>query len=128
MPARYRIDKFLGVVFSTGEGVITAEDILTHGQRLRVDPDFDPSYNQLIDIRDAIKLGITTEDIPEIVALEDIFSEQCRRAIVAETNFMFAMGRMLQIYSESSAGRTHVFHDMDAARRWLGLNQAPNSN
>ena len=54
MSASYQIDKSLGLIFTTAQGVLTGQDILTHRQRLLDDPDFDPSYNQIIDLRDVV--------------------------------------------------------------------------
>ena len=94
MPAKYRIDKSLGVVFTTVRGVFTGQDVLTHGQRLLDDPDFDPSYNHLIDLRDVIEIGISPHEMESITTHKHIFSQKSRRAIVAETDFKFAMSRM----------------------------------
>ncbi len=120
MPANYRIDKSLGVVFTKGEGVLTTQEVLIHSQRLREDPDFDPNYSQLIDVR-AVQFVMSIGEVAEIATQEDIFSEQSRRAFVGENNLAFGMSRMLQAYSESSSGEIEVFRDMDEARRWLGL-------
>ena len=128
MPAKYRIDTSLGVVFTTGEGVVTKQEILAHGQRLREDPDFDPNYNQIIDVRKAMKIEVSAGELPAIAKLENIFSEHSLRAIVAESDLKFGMGRMIEGYSESSDGQIAVFRDMEEARRWLGLDQAQDSN
>ena len=128
MPAKYRIDKSLGVVFTTVRGVLTGQDVLTHGQRLLDDPDFDPSYDHLIDLRDVIEIGISPHEMESITIHKHIFSQKSRRAIVAETDFKFAMSRMYEILSNIESGPIEVFRDMAEARRWLGLNQAPNSN
>ena len=120
MPADYRIDKSLGLVFTKGEGVLTTQEVLTHSLRLREDPDFDPNYNQLIEIR-ASQFAISIDDVAKIATQEDIFSEQSRRAFVAETNLNFGMTRMLLAHSESSAAQIEVFRDISEARRWLGL-------
>ncbi|MFT6557145.1 hypothetical protein [Sneathiella sp.] len=120
MSAEYRIDLSNGIIFSKGEGVLTTQEIRTHNKRLREDPDFDPNYNQLIEIR-VTQFAIPEEDVKKIAAQEDIFSGQSKRAFVAETDYAFGMCRMLQIYSDSSGAHSEVFRDMDEARRWLGL-------
>ena len=122
MPAKYRIDKSLGVVFTTVRGVFTGQDVLTHGQRLLDDPDFDPNYNHLIDLRDVIEIGISPHEMESITTHKHIFSQKSRRAIVAETDFKFAMSRMYEILSNIESGPIEVFRDMAEARRWLGLN------
>ncbi len=120
MPASDRIDKSLGLVFTTGEGVLTAQDILTHQQRLRDDPDFGPSYDQLIDLRDVIEFSVSGAEMRTIAA-HHLFNEGSRRAIVAETRFSFGMARMYEILREAEPDQIKVFRDMAEARRWLGL-------
>ena len=120
MPAGYQIDKSLGVIFTTGQGVLTGQDILTHRQRLRDDPNFDPSYNQLIDLRDVIEIDISGAEMAG-VAGRSIYSERSRRAIVAGKDTNFGAARMYELYGEANPGHLVVFRDMAEARRWLGL-------
>ncbi len=100
MPASYRIDKSLGLVFTTGQSVLTGQGILTHRQKLRDDPNFDPSYDQLIDLRNVIKFEVSATEMPRI-AVHYIFGEKSRRAIVAETDIKFGMARMYEMYGEA---------------------------
>ena len=120
MPASYRIDKSLGLVFTTAQGVLTGQDILTHRQRLREDPDFDPGYNQLIDLRDVFEFPVSGAEMPRIVD-HHLFNEKSRRAIVAEKDIYFGMARMYEMYGEADPSQIRVFRDMAEARRWLGL-------
>ncbi len=127
MPASYRIDKSLGLVFTTAQGVLTGQDILTHRQRLREDPDFDPSYNQLIDLRDVIEFAASTTEMRKISTYH-ISTEKSRRAIVAEKDIYFGMARMYEMYGEADPSQIKVFRGMAEARRWLRLDEATISN
>ena len=120
MPVSYRIDKSLGLVFTTAEGVLTVQDILTHLHRLRDDPDVDSSCDQLIDLRDVIEFAASTAEM-QTIADHNLFNERSRRAIVAETDMSFAMARMYEMLRESKPDQIMVFRDMAEARRWLGL-------
>ena len=120
MPASYQIDKSLGVIFTTGQGVLTGQDILTHRQRLLDDPDFDPSYNQIIDLRDVVEFAVAGTEMSGLAA-HSIFNEKSRRAIVAEKDTFFGMARMYQLYGQSDPSEVTVFRDMAEARHWLGL-------
>jgi hypothetical protein len=127
MPASYRIDKSLGLVLSTAQGVLTGQDILTHRRRLREDPDIDPNYNQLIDLRDVIDFSVSTAEM-RMIATDYIFGENSHRAIVAEKAHNFGMARMYVLFSEALPDQMMVYRDMAEARRWLGLDEATNSN
>jgi hypothetical protein len=120
MPASYQIEKSLGLVLSTAQGVLTGQDILTHRQRLRDDPNFDPSYNQLVDLRDVIEIDISVAEMSGIAG-RSIYSERSRRAIVAGKDANFGMARMYELYGEANPDHLMVFRDMAEARRWLGL-------
>ena len=120
MPASYRIDKSLGMVFTKGEGVLTGQDILTHELRLREDPDFDPSYNQLIDLRGVIEFAASAAEMRAISAYHRS-TEKSRRAMVAEKRSSFGMMRMYEMLREAEPDQIKVFRDMAEARRWLGL-------
>ena len=120
MPASYRIDKSLGLVFTKGEGVLTGQDIRTHELRLREDPDFDPSYNQLIDLRDVIEFAASTEEM-RTISTYHISNEKSRRAIVAEKDAHFGMARMYEMLRGVKPDQITVFRDMAEARHWLGL-------
>ena len=63
MPAFYKIDRERRLVLSTGSGVFTIEDILGHQERLLKDPDFDPSFSQLMDFMQVTKVDITPADV-----------------------------------------------------------------
>ena len=120
MPASYQIDKSLGLIITKGQGVLTGQDIRTHRQRLLDDSNFDPSYNQIIDLRDVVKFAVAAAEMSGI-ATDSIFNEKSRRAIVAEKDVNFGMARMYEMYGEADPSQVIVFRDMAEARRWLGL-------
>ena len=127
MSVSYRIDKSLRLVLTTAQGVLTGQDIRTHRQSLRGDQNFDPSYNQIIDLRDVVEFAVAATEMPGIAA-GSIFNEKSRRAIVAEKDVNFGMARMYEKYGEADPSQVMVFRDMAEARRWLGLDEAKNSN
>jgi hypothetical protein len=50
MPAEYKVDKALGVVFSLAHGILTDHDAYSHQDKLRNDLEFEPSFSQLFDL------------------------------------------------------------------------------
>ncbi len=127
MPISYRIDKSLGLVFTTAQAALTRQDILTYFQRLREDPDFNPSYDSLIDLRDLIEHPMSAGDI-ETISGDRVFNQESRRAIVAEKDASFGMARTYEMRREAEPDQIKVFRDMPEACRWLGLDEATNSN
>ena len=120
MPESYRIDKSLRVVFTKGEGVLTGRDIATRLQKLREDPDFDSSYDELIDLLNVIEFAASPAEIRS-VSEYDLFDDKSRRAIVAEKDVSFGMARMYEALRDAKPDQIEVFRDMAKARRWLRL-------
>ncbi len=122
MPINSQIDSSLGVVFSTFQGVVTKEDISAQVHSFNVDPAFQPSFDHLIDTRGTARFDLSSKDM-HTVSLHSAFNEKSRRAVVAESDIMFGIGRMYQILREAheKPDQVRVFHSMEEARRWLGL-------
>lgn len=108
------------MVFVTMQGVVTGQDFLLHLRRLRDDPDFDPSFSQLYDLRNAIDIPISSDEMTAIATYR-VFDKETRSAVVAEADFSFGMSRMYQALSGADPKKLKVFRDMANARRWLGL-------
>ncbi len=118
MPTSYRIDKSLGLVFTTAQGVLTGQDILMHLKSLRENPDFDPSYDQLVDFRDVTEIPISAGKM-KAISTHHVFNG--RGAVVAEKDIGFGMMRMYEVLSKFEPDQFKVFRNMAEARRWLGL-------
>ena len=119
MPWSYRIDNKLKTVFSNGTGVATDDDIRGHSEALQNDPEFDRTYNQLIDLSGVTNFELSLATI-QAVAWNRIFGETSRRAIVAPQDVAFGSARVFQAHNAPDT--VMVFRDMDKARRWLDLN------
>lgn len=122
MPLDYSIDKRRRLVVSTGSGIVTAEESRSHQQRLLADPEFDPSFNQLIDFTAATELRATAAELAPL-ARRSVFSPGSKRAWVASAPAIFGMGRLAATYHELSdtPSQVQVFSDMPTALDWLGL-------
>ncbi len=119
MPAFYKIDKQNRLVMSTASGTITMAEALDHHQKLRADPDFDPTFSQLLDVSHVTKIQINTEDIRRL-AHAAIFSPTSRRAILVSSDTAFGLARMFELLRET-AGDTgiEVFRNLDEALAWV---------
>ena len=95
------------------------DDVRSHQDRLLVDPDFDVSYDQLIDTIPATRFDISAEEA-RILAERRIVSPESRRAFVAIRPHIFGLGRMMEAYHEDLGyADCHVFNSMDEALKWL---------
>ena len=126
MPARYVIYKDLRLVVNYGWGRLTFADFRSQQESLIKDPDFDPSFDQLVDVNEAVALDLSMEEA-KTIARRGIYLPSSRRAVVAKDPTVFAMGRMMDVYHAMSTRReqVRVFYDRQSALEWLGLKSLP---
>ena len=119
MPASYNIDKERRLVISTVSGVVTLADGLAHQRNLRNDPDFDPSFSQLMDFRQVIRVDLSGEDVRKL-AQTTIFSPNSRRAMLVSSDLEYGLARMFEILRETMGERgIRVFRDLNEALDWV---------
>ena len=104
---------------SSGTGTFNKEEALSHQNRLLADPDFDPSYSQLIDFTHTTKIDLTAADIQQL-AVRNIFSPESRRAFLVPNDLAFGLGRMYEILREAAGERgIRIFRNLDEALDWV---------
>ena len=119
MAADYEIDKERRLVISTASGAFTRADVLAHREKLFNDPEYDPSFSQVIDFTPVTQFWIEPKELQSL-AQTMVFSANSRRAIVAPSDLIFGFARMYEILRDS-AGETgiRVFRDRDEALDWV---------
>lgn len=120
MATSYRIDKELGVVFSTASGVATDEEFLAHQRLLSRDPDFKPHFRQLLDGSKITSIKVTPEGIKALIA-GNPWGKGARRALVAADDTAFGLARMFELGRPDPQDEFRVFRSLKEAREWLGL-------
>src|SRR5262245_7089018 len=106
LKVRYSIDKHRRLIVTTTEGCVMFDDCRDHQDRLLADPDFDVTFDQLIDTTPATKFAISSAQA-RILAERRVFSPDSRRAFVATEPHIYGLGRMMAIYHED-LGYAHV--------------------
>ena len=126
MPFDYVVYKEHRLVISTASGVVSWDEIKARQDQTKTDPDFDPAFDQIVDLRSATRVELTGDQI-RFLAGRRIFSSRSRRAFVAPNPGIFGVGRMWETYDEFSNNPTEVrvFRDLHSASRWLGLENIP---
>jgi hypothetical protein len=119
MPVFYKIDKERRLVLSTILGVITLADGLTQQEKLRNDPDFDPSFSQLMDYTHVVKFDFSTDDVRKF-AQHSVFSSDSRRAMLVNGDLAFGLARMFETFRESLGEKgIRVFRNLEEALDWV---------
>jgi len=119
MPASYKIDKELRLVTTIGSGRLRLGDALAHQESLRKDPDFDPSFSQLMDLTQVTQYDIDSNDIHKLTH-RGVFSPTSRGAILVEGDLGYGFGRMFEILREN-AGESESAFSAIAMKLWIGF-------
>jgi hypothetical protein len=121
MPADYTIDKSLKMVFSKAYEILTDQDIISHQEMLRDDPDFDPGFSQLVDCTGVTKADDLSTDAIYELARRRLFGAESQRAFVAPQKLVYGLVRMFQILTNDYPDELVIFKDLTEARKYLKL-------
>jgi len=121
MPAEYTIDKSRRMVFSKAYGIIVDQDVYAHQEKLRDDPDFDPSFFQLVNCTGVTKADDLSTDAIYELARRHLFGAESKRAFVAPQRLVYGLIRMFQILTDDYPDELVVFKDLAEARKFLKL-------
>jgi hypothetical protein len=122
MPCRYTIYKNRRLVVTIGWDPFTFAEGLAHEDQISLDPDFDPTYDHLIDATLVTRAALTGSELASL-ASRTKFSRQSRRAIIVTSTVLFGLGRMFETYLQlsGSAESMGIFKERDQALQWLGI-------
>lgn len=120
MPEAYEIDASRELVISRAWKTVTDRELRTHFERLGADRRFDPSYRQLIDLRD-VETFTLTSGVMLGTALAHVFRSGVPRAIVVNSEAQYNLARLFAAYSEADGQNVQVFREPSAAKEWLGV-------
>ena len=124
MPQSHHIDVARRIVVSRAWGGLSTVDFLAHFQAVGADPPFDPTFAQLVDLRDVTVFTLDTGTIREKAA-KSLFKPGVPRAIVAPSDIAFGLARMFSMYAASASQTVAVVRTIDEAERWLGVGSSP---
>jgi hypothetical protein len=125
MPVNISVDKDARVVYTIIEGAYSADDILGAFDELFQNPDFEPGMNGITDLRKAhsfLSHGDIIRVAEYLVKNRDKIG-QSKTAVLVANDVSFGTTRMFQTYADDSSIQTRLFHDISAARRWIGLDE-----
>lgn len=125
MPASYVIDEQRGLVVTTGTGVVTFEECKQHQDRLIADPEFDSTYNQLMDFSQATRVKLDESNVHFLV-VRHVFTKPSRRALVStDAQFIDLMQKAAELRKQFFGDEdVQFFSNREAALRWLSDQKA----
>ena len=125
MPITYTIRKNEGVVVSRHLGEVSDQELLDTYRQLYNDPDYQPSFNKVVDLRTTKSTGRSPDALRDIAQLiKSRYAttyERAKTAIIAPRDLSFGLARMYQVFSEDTPQETMVFREVQQALDWLHL-------
>ena len=124
MPIKYTINHSERVIYTTAYGKLTDDDLENFKLDLQNDPDFNPDYKELSDLRPVEQFEITPAGVEKFVSIDTANADINKKhiiAIIAPRDSEYGMARMYQMMTEINNPNIHVFRDFDEARQWLGI-------
>jgi len=127
MPIQYQIDPQHRLIRTTCSGNVALADVIEHFDQLERDPNRAERLDVLLDLH-----AITS--VPEVAQLRAVAERvgQVRAlsfgacAIVTDSDAMFGMSRMFEVFAERHFTAMRVFRDHAGAEVWLqALRAAP---
>lgn len=123
MAVKYFIDKEQKVVFTSLSGNLTLMDSIAHHHRLGADPDFDPTFKELIDGKAVETVSLNITGIVDL-SRSCPFQPESRRAIYStDKQLYYGLARMFQTLAGGKHGDIRVFKKLDEALDWLGVSK-----
>ncbi|MBW2397174.1 MAG: hypothetical protein JRG95_23235 [Deltaproteobacteria bacterium] len=120
MPLHFRIDEEAGLVITTAEGRVSAEDLVAHARELAKTPN--RPLRELVDFSETVEITLPTEAVSDAARFlrdEDQNAAGSRVAMVAKADAVFGMMRLFEAYRAHSGVLIRVFRNRDDALRWL---------
>jgi hypothetical protein len=129
MPLTRKVLKDQRLVVVIGSDAVGADDIIANRQGLLNDPDFDPTFDALVDFTRVPDASLDLDSIRSL-SREPLFSRTSKIAVVVALSgsmALFAVAQRYETYREVSAmgDRLRVFRTLEQARQWLGRGSMP---
>ena len=118
MPLTVSVDKKRGLIITHGAGALTLDDIASARAQLRANPDFDPTFYELFDVRDVTEARLTGAQMARVAA-SSVLAPGAYRAFVIANQKQHGLARMFSGLAEPHEQRVDIFRDMTVAEAWL---------
>lgn len=114
----FRIDVERHLVVVKFGAKIGAEEVAGYAAALRSHPSFQPSFSEIVDLRQSEELDLQASDFLRLADKVDPFSEHAKRAFVVRTRVQNHAARMHKALR--GHGSIAIFESFEEAEAWIG--------
>lgn len=119
MTVEYSIDRKRRLVITTLSGELSVAECFAHHLTLAMDPEFDPSYNELIDGGEIDNVQLDSTSIFKLGQSCPYSGAAYRAIYTADRPINYACAYLFQLFASGRHGVIKVFKDRSDAIRWL---------
>jgi hypothetical protein len=118
--ATYFIDLDSRFVLVKFTGTITFQDIRDYAVNLRADPQFRPTFSEVVDLRSVEEVELSPRQAMNLADAVDPFAPESRRAFVVQSQAQIHAAHIHRIL-RPEGGNILVSFSMEEAKRWMGM-------
>ena len=119
MPAVLKIDRRRRLVRSTFYGELSGAELLAHAQSIRSDPEFDPSFDELVDFSE-VKLALVSEaTLAALAGSKSLYSDSSLHVIVAPEDMPHELATRYQVMARATRPNLYVVRNVEEAYELL---------
>lgn len=107
--------RFVSVKFTK---TLTFGDIGSYASALRDDPQFDPAFSEIVDLREVEEVVLGPDELIALADRVDPFSPRAKRAFVAQGPAQINAAQLHRIL-RPEASNVRVFFSMSEAEQWI---------
>lgn len=116
-PVEFSIDGRKRLVYAKFGKRVTASDIEQYARHLRMDPAFEPTFSEIVDLRAAEDLDLGADDFFRLADEIDPFSMNAKRAFIVCTPAQSHAARMHKILRAQR--NIEMFGSREEAEHWV---------
>ncbi len=121
MPFSKRFYEEQKILLTTWSGTIEDSDLIHFYMEVYNNGHWQPGYNEIIDLRDAMLDAVSDEALAQLseLAAGCLKGEALKLAIIAPSNLSSKLVRLYKAFTHVPNESTRVFHHMSEAQEWL---------
>jgi len=114
----YKISRHKRLVSVRFGRTLLFDDVQSYTIALYADPEFDPTFSEIVDLSVVEELVMTPEETMKLADLADPFSPGAKRAFIAQTDMQIRAARMHQLLRNDEVN-IRIFGSIQEAEAWI---------
>jgi hypothetical protein len=106
------------IVLTVASGVIDYQLAIANQKRIAEHPNFDPVFDQIVDLTGVSKVEMTHEDLTQL-SMNSPFLPTCRRAFIILNSVSQEKLGVFASLADMQTGNIYVTENREEAYRWL---------